>query len=43
MTMKPVKADGYGVVAFRPIEGSTRQHVTSVDVARCAGVSQSTV
>jgi DNA-binding LacI/PurR family transcriptional regulator len=31
------------VVAFRPIDRSTRQHVTSVDVARCAGVSQSTV
>jgi DNA-binding LacI/PurR family transcriptional regulator len=31
------------VVAFRPIERSTRQGVTSIDVARCAGVSQSTV
>jgi DNA-binding LacI/PurR family transcriptional regulator len=32
-----------GVVAFDPIEGSVRQRVTSVDVARHAGVSQSTV
>ena len=31
------------VVAFRPIEGSARHSVTSVDVARHAGVSQSTV
>jgi DNA-binding LacI/PurR family transcriptional regulator len=31
------------VVAFGPIEGSARHHVTSVDVARHAGVSQSTV
>jgi DNA-binding LacI/PurR family transcriptional regulator len=31
------------VVAFRAIEGSTRHRVTSVDVARHAGVSQSTV
>jgi DNA-binding LacI/PurR family transcriptional regulator len=31
------------VVAFRPIEDSTRHRVTSVDVARHAGVSQSTV
>jgi DNA-binding LacI/PurR family transcriptional regulator len=32
-----------GVVAFRPIERSAQQRVTSVDVARCADVSQSTV
>jgi LacI family transcriptional regulator, repressor for deo operon, udp, cdd, tsx, nupC, and nupG len=31
------------VVAFRPIDRSARQRVTSIDVARCAGVSQSTV
>ena len=31
------------VVAFRPIERSSPHHVTSVDVARRAGVSQSTV
>jgi DNA-binding LacI/PurR family transcriptional regulator len=31
------------VLAFRSIEGSTRHRVTSVDVARHAGVSQSTV
>jgi DNA-binding LacI/PurR family transcriptional regulator len=32
-----------GVVPFRPIERSAPQRVTSIDVARCAGVSQSTV
>jgi DNA-binding LacI/PurR family transcriptional regulator len=32
-----------GVVAFRLIERSGQQRVTSIDVARCAGVSQSTV
>jgi DNA-binding LacI/PurR family transcriptional regulator len=31
------------VVAFRPIDGSIQHRVTSVDVARHAGVSQSTV
>lgn len=31
------------VLAFRPIERSARQPVTSIDVARCAEVSQSTV
>jgi DNA-binding LacI/PurR family transcriptional regulator len=34
---------GPGVVPFRPIERSARQRVTSIDVARHAGVSQSTV
>jgi DNA-binding LacI/PurR family transcriptional regulator len=32
-----------GVVAFDPIERSVQQRVTSIDVARHAGVSQSTV
>jgi DNA-binding LacI/PurR family transcriptional regulator len=40
--MKP-SSEGPGVVAFAPIERSTQQRVTSVDVARRAGVSQSTV
>jgi DNA-binding LacI/PurR family transcriptional regulator len=46
MTARPVNGAGEtspGVVAFDPIEGSVRQRVTSVDVARHAGVSQSTV
>jgi DNA-binding LacI/PurR family transcriptional regulator len=32
-----------GLIAFPPIERSAPQRVTSIDVARCAGVSQSTV
>jgi DNA-binding LacI/PurR family transcriptional regulator len=43
MTHEAVKVPPPGVVAFDPIEPSVRQRVTSVDVARHAGVSQSTV
>jgi DNA-binding LacI/PurR family transcriptional regulator len=43
MTTEAVKVGPAGVVAFDPIEPSVRQRVTSVDVARHAGVSQSTV
>ena len=50
MTMGSVKsdapraeADAPRVVEFPPIAGSERQRHTSTDVARCAGVSQSTV
>src|SRR3954470_20498581 len=42
MTVRSVNAAPH-VVAFQPIEDSTRHRVTSVDVARHAGVSQSTV
>jgi DNA-binding LacI/PurR family transcriptional regulator len=42
MTHRAVKL-APGVVAFSPIERSTQHRVTSVDVARRAGVSQSTV
>src|SRR3954468_6804062 len=42
MTVRSVNAAPH-VVAFQPIEGSARQRVTSVDVAKHAGVSQSTV
>jgi DNA-binding LacI/PurR family transcriptional regulator len=43
MTRHAVNPSSPGVVAFRPIERSATHHVTSVDVARRAGVSQSTV
>jgi ABC-type sugar transport system substrate-binding protein len=43
MTAHAVNPSSPGVVAFRPIARSTTHHVTSVDVARHAGVSQSTV
>jgi DNA-binding LacI/PurR family transcriptional regulator len=41
--MRFVNPSTTSVVAFRCIEGSIRHRVTSVDVARHAGVSQSTV
>jgi DNA-binding LacI/PurR family transcriptional regulator len=43
MTEGGVNLAATGVVALRPIEQSTQNRVTSVDVARHAGVSQSTV
>jgi DNA-binding LacI/PurR family transcriptional regulator len=43
MTTEVVNPAGPGVVAFRSIERSAQQRVTSIDVARRAGVSQSTV
>jgi DNA-binding LacI/PurR family transcriptional regulator len=43
MTRRGVNPVATGVVALHPIEQSTQNRVTSVDVARHAGVSQSTV